>query len=213
MEREVNEWLAIIKEMPKEGPGIRGMDFLTTGAASWREIGGIPERGNVLDIGCGHGRMAVPFINTGVKYFGVDILPDMWRWCKGAFAPWNNIEFDYLPVYNADYNPTGEIMPENVVLDYINIDVVIALSLFTHLETEEVAQNYVEQIYNSLKPGGRFVSSWFTSPPNTLCAAASRTVYRKDFVLSLFGDFNITTIFNGETSNWHDQLTIIAEKK
>ena len=76
----------------------------------------------VLDVGCGIGRMAVPFttfLNEQGSYQGFDIVPKWIEWCQNAITPrYPNFRFQVADVYNEFYNPTGSYTAANYAFPY-----------------------------------------------------------------------------------------------
>jgi 2-polyprenyl-3-methyl-5-hydroxy-6-metoxy-1,4-benzoquinol methylase len=49
------------------------------------ELGGTQKSDNVLDVGCGIGRMAIPltnYLDSNSRYEGIDIVESGINWCK-----------------------------------------------------------------------------------------------------------------------------------
>jgi len=169
----------------------------------------------VLDIGCANGRVAMGLLEEGVFYHGLEIVAGCVKFCESAFAPWRNFHFHYLDAANPRYNPGGQIQPERAVfpLPDASIDVAIASSLFTHLETPEVAARYLGETWRVLKPGGRLFATWLRSPPNEVAQSAARTVYREADILNLLGGrWTILDTSRGLTDAPHDQWTLALSK-
>ncbi len=96
---------------------------------------------NVLDFGCGCGRiarwLASDIIAAGGAFHGSDVNPDLVRWCA------DNLPGSY--VTNALHPPLH--------LDDAAIDLVYAHSVLTHL-SEQTAQAWLAEIRRILRPGG-----------------------------------------------------------
>ena len=86
-----------------------GLEFLTY----FVSLGGLKPEHDVLDIGCGVGRMAHPlayFLDQKARYFGFDIVEKGIRWAKDNItAEFPNFEFQRLDIHNQLYNPTGTL--------------------------------------------------------------------------------------------------------
>lgn len=212
-----DEWLQKLEWMPNEGPGIRGDEYLDSGIKTWAEYDLIPT-GPILDLGCGHGRMAIPLTDAPDEYLGIDILEPMIDWCNKAFENYTNINFKCFPVKNGMYQ-SSRSQAHRVYAEHVDFGLlegsfltVIALSLFTHLESTAAVENYLRQIRNALAPGGTFISTWFLSPPNTVARTAARAVYSKNFIYDAFSEagFSIKEDWGGTSGDWHDQTRIVA---
>ena len=147
---------------------IGGSDFAAVGqhlAELAMNVGGLQPHDQVLDIGCGYGRIAVPltrYLDGGV-YDGFDISAKAIRWCRTHIGPrFPNFHFTHADVRNGHYNPNGRIAPQEFVFPYAesSFDVVIAVSLFTHL-TRAAARRYVDESARVLRPGGRCIASFY----------------------------------------------------
>lgn len=120
---------------------------------------------DVLDIGCGVGRMALPLaavLTTGT-YVGFDVIPSVVKWCQRRMTPaFSNFTFVLADIQNDLYNPHGQIQ----ALDYRfpapdgSVDVATASSVFTHLPSAEV-RHYLDEVARVLRPGGRGLFSMF----------------------------------------------------
>lgn len=131
-----------------------GREFLTLLVT----VGGLRPDADVLDAGCGGGRIAVPlttYLRDG-SYVGFDPHEDSIRWARAAITPRNpRVRFDFVDLYNSQYNPKGNIDPATTQLPYEDgaFDMVIATSLFTHMFAGETA-NYLREFARMLRPDG-----------------------------------------------------------
>ena len=122
--------------------------------------------GNVLDIGCGSGRMARHFldhIEPPGRYVGMDIQKPFIEWCNEHLGGANGaFEFHHQDIYNGSYNLEGETKASEYRFPFEDgsFDAVILYSVFTHLLPEDAA-NYMREIARLLKPGGRCYSTWY----------------------------------------------------
>lgn len=128
----------------------------------------LPPEPNVLDLGCGCGKLArFLALIPGLRYDGVDIFLPHILWCRRAFAELGGrFNFHHFDGYSDEYNPQGSVQTVDYALpaDAGSVDMVTAHSLFTHLYEAE-ARHYLEEIARILKPGGRAVISLHTEPP------------------------------------------------
>ncbi len=118
----------------------------------------------VLDVGCGIGRSAIPmttYLGDG-RYEGFDIMKPGVDWCrKNISEKYPNFNFKLVDLTNDLYKSTGG-PAENFVFPYPDhaFDLVIVLSVFTHLIREEV-ERYMSEIGRVLKRGGSCYATFF----------------------------------------------------
>ncbi len=102
---------------------------------------------HVIDVGCGSGRLAAALRDDErVAYSGFDILPDLVahakKVCDRSDWRFETISSLVLPVDDA----TG--------------DMIVFMSVFTHLKPDEI-KTYLGEAARVLKPGGHIVASYF----------------------------------------------------
>lgn len=130
------------------------------------ELGALKATDDVLDVGCGIGRMAVPltpFLTPNSRYEGFDIVKSGIDWCQQTITlRYPNFTFQLADVYNSHYQPTGRYKAEEYAFPFKDkqFDFVLLTSVFTHMSKEEV-ENYVSQISRVLRPGGRCFATFF----------------------------------------------------
>jgi SAM-dependent methyltransferase len=154
---------------------VGGGDFTRTGEeflGYFTELGGLRPDHDVLDVGCGIGRMAVPllsYLDSGT-YAGFDVGEEMIKWCqKRITARRADFRFTWAPVYNRKYNPFGTVSATEFRFPYADdsFDFVFATSLFTHLVLPDAA-HYLREIERVLRPGGRSLLTFFILRPEAL---------------------------------------------
>jgi len=116
----------------------------------------------IVDFGCGHGKMApvsMFFTHPAGEYLGIDIQESTIDFCRKKYSRLPGVKFhlskDVNPFYpaqaqsgtspNRACGQDWPVAPESV-------DVVIAISVFTHLKEAE-AFGYADRIHTILKPG------------------------------------------------------------
>lgn len=146
---------------------------------------GLAPETEVLDIGCGVGRIAVALtltLETGT-YKGFDIVPAGIAWCQREITPRHpNFTFDLADVRNRQYNADGEVPAEAYTFPYESdsFDLAIASSVFTHMRPDGT-RRYLEETARVLRPGGRLVCEFFMLDSGALEAlAAGRTAFALD---------------------------------
>ena len=131
-----------------------------------RFYGRISKDHNVLEIGCGLGRIAFPLryilIGNG-SYDGFDICQYKIDFLEKNFhKAYPNFRFTWANVSNTFYNPSGKIEGKDYSFPYPDnsFDIVFAASVFTHM-LPEAAAHYLQEAARVLKPHGRCIFSFF----------------------------------------------------
>jgi SAM-dependent methyltransferase len=131
---------------------------------------GMQPSSHVLDVGCGHGRLAYEcawYLDDDATYTGLDISPKVIDWLNTNYAPrLTGFRFDFLDVYNEAYRPNGAVGPDKVQLPYddAQFDVVCAFEVFMHVSLEGV-RNYLHEMARVLCDGGLAVVTLVAAYP------------------------------------------------
>ena len=166
---------------PRRKMFMGGREYEAVGKALLRQFvayGGLTERCDVLDVGCGIGRAAVPltgFLSAEAAYHGFDVVADGVDWCtKQVSARFPNFVFEHADVYNGVYNPDGVHRAEEYSFphDSATFDFAFATSVFTHMLAPEV-DHYLAEIERVLRPGGCVFATFFLLNPRSVEAVAS----------------------------------------
>ena len=128
------------------------------------ELGGLKPEDDVLDIGSGIGRMAVPLVDylTG-RYEGFDIVPAGVAWCQEHISSrYPNFRFELADIENGLYRRNGRYKACEYRFPYddASFDFAFATSVFTHL-TREDAANYVNEAGRTLREGKTLFATFF----------------------------------------------------
>lgn len=170
----------------------------------------------VLDVGAGNGRQAIGLLEIGIsQYVGLEVDPGSVRHGNEAFNH-PRVRFDLLDVNNQMYNPDGEIRPEEVKFPYSDssFDLVIAASLYTHLERLQVVRRYVSETARVLDDDGCAFMSFFRHPPNSLSSSALRSVFEESAIRSTLDQyFDIVADYGGSSTAFHDQWMLYLHRK
>jgi SAM-dependent methyltransferase len=124
-----------------------------------REYAGLQPHEDVLEVGCGIGRMAIPltqYLDTG-SYVGFDIVGRGIDWCRERVTSrYPNFTFLHADVYNKKYNRRGKNEAHRYTFPFADcsFDVVFLTSVFTHMLPRDV-ERYTAEIGRVLRPGGR----------------------------------------------------------
>jgi SAM-dependent methyltransferase len=143
-------------------------DFVAVGEEFKRyfiELGGLQPQHQVLDVGCGIGRMAIPltgYLSADGGYCGIDIVKNGIRWCNSRIASrYPNFRFIHTDIYNKLYNPYGRVKASayRFPCDDASFDFVFLTSVFTHMLPADLA-HYLDEISRVLRPGGRMLATF-----------------------------------------------------
>lgn len=97
---------------------------------------------SVLEIGCGTGRIAKKIVNKCNSYIGIDVSP----------KTINLAQIHFSKVDNADFI-CGDFINHSFVYKF---DVICSTLTFMHVKNKS---EFLNKVYNLLKPNGRFVLS------------------------------------------------------
>lgn len=129
------------------------------------EFGGLKPEGQVLEIGCGIGRMARPltnYLSTGT-YDGIDIVPKGIRWCeRNISARFSNFKFHLADIYNLAYNPRGRLQSSQYRFPFSEeqFDFVALTSVFSHMLSSEM-EHYLHETTRCLRKNGAALITFF----------------------------------------------------
>ena len=162
-----------------------------------RAYGCIRRDSNVLEIGCGLGRIAFPLryiLSSEGSYDGFEICHNKVAFLEKNFsAVYPNFRFIWANINNTFYNPSGNIKAKDYQFPYAgsSFDIVFAASVFTHM-LPEAAANYFEQASRVLKPDGCCLFSFFLlenyRPGEPRPLGFSRPQFNFDHPYSSYGD-------------------------
>jgi len=118
---------------------------------------------SILDIGCGAGLLAIasePFLEGKGNYIGIDIRKEEIDFCCSHFAANSKFSFKHLNVSNQVYAPYQDATGTRWDVESNCIDLITALSVWTHLN-EEDAIFYLKEAHRVLKPGCKAIITFF----------------------------------------------------
>ncbi len=136
------------------------------------ELGGLMPHHRVLDVGCGMGRVAVPltsYLDEKGSYEGFDIVGSAIKWCRKRISSrFPRFRFTHIELKNELYNLRTSKKARDFEFPYHNeeFDLVFLTSVFTHMVLADV-DNYLQQIYRVLKPGGVCFATFFIMNEDT----------------------------------------------
>lgn len=148
---------------------IGGNEFVKVGDEffeHFRSLGGVKADHRILDIGCGIGRMARPFVSflsPKGEYEGFDIDKEGVEWCeKNISTRYPAFHFKWVDIYNKNYNVKGKVQANQFRFPYpdSHFDFIFATSVYTHMFPGDV-ENYLKESARVLKPGGTCLFTFF----------------------------------------------------
>ncbi|MDB5446072.1 MAG: methyltransferase [Phenylobacterium sp.] len=126
----------------------------------------LSESSKVLDLGCGCGRMAIPFVEflDSGRLYGCDVWPEGIAWCNANLTGKGNAEFHVQHAANNYYfQPFDEKTYNAFSLDWLPdsvLDASYAISVYTHLVVDDV-RIYLSEISRATKTGGLAYFTFF----------------------------------------------------
>lgn len=128
-------------------------------ASKLKDQAGVRPESDVLDVGCGTGRVAM-YLTTG-SYTGIDVVKSSIEWCQKAFRDFPNFRFVHADLYSEFYNSGAVLKAEEYRFPFEDesFDVVWSSSLFTHMLLPGV-DNYLKEMARVARPGARVWNSY-----------------------------------------------------
>jgi SAM-dependent methyltransferase len=131
---------------------------------------------NMLDYGCGLGRLGFAFTNYFGKrmdrcYFGYEVHPTACDFLRKAYAEWPNCKFwgdtvnladSYVEIYEGAKEEAGRQDAAAVSLSQsidAKLDLQISISVFTHMYRKAIV-SVLKEIAPLMKSGGLCINSW-----------------------------------------------------
>ncbi|MFA6422514.1 MAG: class I SAM-dependent methyltransferase [Candidatus Buchananbacteria bacterium] len=116
--------------------------FAITRDKWWQAFGNfqkyVKDRGSVLDLGCGNGRMAKLFENTGISYLGIDNSQELIKIGKERFKDHKNISFE-----------VGDVVDLHLADN--SCDLILMIAALHHIPTKELRLKILADIYKAMK--------------------------------------------------------------
>lgn len=132
----------------------------------------------IADIGCGDGNLAAEFIehHPEIQFIGVDVKYKNINALNRRFRG-SNYRFVHVDVANDQYNPNGELSPEEFEFPFDSgyFDLVIIHSVFTHMRPATI-RNYLAELSRILDDDGIAWTTWFLSE-DSQHSQSSNSVY------------------------------------
>jgi ubiquinone/menaquinone biosynthesis C-methylase UbiE len=148
---------------------VGGSNFEATGREFLRlfiELVHLQPAEQILEIGCGSGRMALPltsYLSEAGSYTGMDITLESIHWCQRHITSRHpNFQFLHADLYNQRYNPEGRYHTKDYHFPFNDesFDFIFLTSVFTHLLPEDT-KNYLGEVARLLRPDGRGLITFF----------------------------------------------------
>jgi SAM-dependent methyltransferase len=135
------------------------------------DAGGLRPDEQVLDIGCGPGRVAAYLTRyldpASGSYQGFDVMPKAINWAQKQITTRHpNFRFQLAELRNDEYSPnaTGDASTYRFPYGDGKFDLAFAISLYTHMLPFHTA-NYLHETARVLRPGCRALATFFLLNP------------------------------------------------
>jgi len=126
---------------------------------------GINNNDNILDIGCGYGRLPIGLIKEfdSINYLGIDVNRPSIDWCR-KFISENEPKFNFIHfnIKNDRYNERGNEFADDFKfpLDSNSQDLIYLYSVFSHMKIEEM-RKYLQDFKRIIKKNGKIFFTAF----------------------------------------------------
>ena len=134
---------------------------------------GLQPDDDVLDVGSGIGRMAVPMMGwLRGRYEGFEVVREGVEWCQRNITTRHpNFSFTHVDLYNGTYNPGGRLQAAGFRFPYEDgsFDFAFLTSIFTHLLPADV-RHYLDELGRVLRPDGILLATYFLLDEDSLAA-------------------------------------------
>jgi SAM-dependent methyltransferase len=145
-----------------------GGDFLDVGMRFldyFRDLGDLQPANDVMEIGSGQGRMAIPltsYLDESGSYMGFDVVADAVADCEARVSSrFPRFRFVHVDVMNDLYTETGTSAADfDFPFGDDAFDFVFATSVFSHMPPDEI-ERYIVESRRVVRPGGRLFATLF----------------------------------------------------
>lgn len=126
----------------------------------------LPADAQILDMGCGYGRIALELatrLTATQRYVGLDPHLDAIDWAAGNITPLHpNFTFAQVDISSKVYNADGTLDGSNFRFPFedSSLDLVFMVSVLTHVDISTLTA-YAREAARTLKPTGRLVATLF----------------------------------------------------
>ena len=148
--------------------------------AAYDRYGPIHAGHDVLEVGCGVGRDAIPLIQVlgpEGSYLGVDITRPSVSWCQDNITVRHpNAIFEHFDIYSKMYNPSGTMSASEVSfpIEDGRIDRIILQSVFTHMFEREIV-HFLSEFRRVLRPEGLVFATFFVLDDESMKLTTERS--------------------------------------
>jgi SAM-dependent methyltransferase len=102
---------------------------------------------NILDLGCGNGRMLELYKDKKIKYTGIEQSAELAQYAK-KFAEKNNIKNAKIII--------GDILNiDNLINE--KFDLILLIAVLPHIPSSELRQKFLQNLKRCLNPNGRLI--------------------------------------------------------
>ena len=125
---------------------------------------------DVLDVGCGTGRLAkslVPYLDSG-SYTGIDVNRRYIDYCKDNYKS-SKFAFNHIDVQHDEYNPKSQTAAYDYRFPFkdASFNLSVGIAVFNHLDTRSVLR-YIAEMSRVLRPKGVLFFTALILNPNSI---------------------------------------------
>ena len=187
------------------------------------------QQSQVLDVGCGQGRLPIGILRVigDINYIGIDVDKKSIDWCKRYIQLKHpSFKFKHLNLHNERYNKNGVKIDEEFCFDLAenSVDIIYLFSVFSHT-TEEDLRAYLNDFFRILDKRGKIFFTAFVENdvPNISinpesyhlkCSGPFHIVrYNKDFLFSILDEYGFSILGFTHRTEADSQSAIYLRKK
>lgn len=187
------------------------------------------QKHNVLDVGCGQGRLPIGILRVigEINYIGIDVHLESIDWCQRYIQRRHpTFVFKHFNIYNERYNKEGIQIDDKFRFEIASksIDIIYLYSVFSHT-TEEDMRVYLKEFSRILNDQGKIflttfveegVDDYSINPKDyhTYSPSPLHIVrYNKNYLFSTFNEYGFSVLNFTYGSETAGQSAIYLSKR
>jgi SAM-dependent methyltransferase len=140
---------------------------------------------NILEVGSGIGRDAIPFsriLSPPGSYLGIDIIKPSIDWCTENITPRNpHVKFLHFDIRDQLHNPSGSLKTKDIRIPVQDrsVDFICLQSVFTHMFEPDIV-HYLSEFRRILRSDGLVFATMFVVTPEVIESSRTKNLTAYD---------------------------------